>query len=87
MWRPSTGGPAQDVAIKTLKLSAKEADRIKFLQEGAIMGQFRHTNVVTLHGIVREEQKVSVSLGGTAIDIIMILPYKDHPFSTFLHVD
>ena len=59
------------MAIKTLKSSAKEADRIKFLQEGAIMGQFRHTNVVALHGIVREGQKVSVSLGGTAIDIIL----------------
>ena len=67
MWRPSTGGPGQDVAIKTLKSSAREVDRIKFLQEGAIMGQFRHANVVALHGIVREGQKVSVSLGGPAI--------------------
>ena len=47
-----------DVAIKTLKSTANEADRVKFLQEGAIMGQFRHPNVVRLHGIVREEQAV-----------------------------
>ena len=49
-----------EVAIKTLKASAKEEDRIKFLQEGAIMGQFDHNNVVKLHGIVREQQTVSL---------------------------
>ena len=48
-----------EVAIKTLKSSAEESDRVKFLQEGAIMGQFKHPNVVRLHGIVREEQTVS----------------------------
>ncbi|CAI7999070.1 Tyrosine-protein kinase STK [Geodia barretti] len=47
-----------EVAIKTLKSSAKEEDKVKFLQEGAIMGQFRHPNVVKLHGIVREQQTV-----------------------------
>ena len=62
VWRSSLGSPAQDVAIKTLKSSAKETDRVKFLQEGAIMGQFRHPNVVTLHGIVKEEQKVCFTL-------------------------
>ena len=48
-----------EVAIKTLKSSAEESDRVKFLQEGAIMGQFKHPNVVRLHGIVREKQTVS----------------------------
>ena len=48
-----------EVAIKTLKSSAEESDRVKFLQEGAIMGQFKHPNVVRLHGIVREERTVS----------------------------
>jgi hypothetical protein len=46
------------VAIKTLQQSAREEDRVKFLQEGAINGQFRHLNIVKLHGIVREEKTV-----------------------------
>ena len=41
-----------DVAIKTLRPSAKENDRVKFLQEAAINGQFRHPNIVQLHGVV-----------------------------------
>ena len=57
VWHGS--GPPLDVAIKTLNSSANEVDRVKFLQEGAIMGQFRHPNVVKLHGIVREQQTVS----------------------------
>ena len=30
----------------------KEVERVKFLQEAAIMGQFHHPNVITLHGVV-----------------------------------
>ena len=41
-----------DVAIKTLRPSANETDRVKFLQEAAINGQFRHPNIVQLHGVV-----------------------------------
>jgi len=41
-----------DVAIKMLKGGTSEADRVKFLQEAAINGQFRHPNVVQLHGVV-----------------------------------
>ena len=40
-----------DVAIKTVKSSA-EQERVKLLQEAAIMGQFAHSNVVRLHGVV-----------------------------------
>ena len=50
-WLAAVGGPV-DVAIKTLQPSAKETDRIKFLQEAAINGQFRHPNIVQLHGVV-----------------------------------
>ena len=48
------------VAVKTLKAEAGEDDRVKFLQEAAIMGQFRHRNVVTMHGVVTEGGTVSV---------------------------
>ena len=50
MWT-SPDGPV-DVAIKTLKNEASEEEKVKFLQEAAIMGQFHHANVVTLHGVV-----------------------------------
>ena len=40
------------VAIKTVKGGVSETDRVKFLQEAAINGQFRHPNIVKLHGVV-----------------------------------
>ena len=38
--------------MKTLKEGAGEGDKVKFLQEAAIMGQFSHPNVVKLYGVV-----------------------------------
>ena len=49
-WRSSDG--TQDVALKTLHRDAGEANRVKCLQEAAIMAQFHHPNNVHLHGIV-----------------------------------
>lgn len=43
---------SKDVAVKMLKPNARDEDRVKFLQEAAIMGQFRHPNVVSLMGVV-----------------------------------
>lgn len=45
-----------DVAVKMLKDGATEKDRVKFLQEAAIIGQFSHPNIVKLYGIVTAEQ-------------------------------
>lgn len=42
------------VAVKSLKNEATDMDRIKFLQEAAIMGQFKHPNIIELHGLVNE---------------------------------
>ena len=47
------------VAVKTLNKGADGMDRVKFLQEAAIMGQFRHPNVVKLYGVVTQEEPVS----------------------------
>ena len=47
-----------EVALKTLKEGASEEDKVKFLQEAAIMGQFSHPNVVKLHGLVTEGEPV-----------------------------
>ena len=48
-----------DVAVKTLKEGSGEEDRVKFLQEAAIMGQFKHPNVVTMYGVVTLGEPVS----------------------------
>ena len=57
MWH-SPGGPI-NVAIKTLKQHSADEDRVRFLQEAAIMGQFHHPNVVKLHGVVTMKEPVS----------------------------
>ena len=49
-----------EVAVKTLKSGSVEEDRVKFLQEAAIMGQFKHPNVVMLHGVVTIGEPVSI---------------------------
>ena len=66
-----------EVAIKTLKSSAKEEDKVKFLQEGAIMGQFRHPNVVKLHGIVREQQTVSLITRNPYTTLHFFIPHDE----------
>ena len=54
-WK-STTGRTQTVALKTLKSTASNDERVKLLQEAAIMGQFTHPHIVTLYGIVREPE-------------------------------
>ncbi len=46
------------VAIKMLKKDATEEEMVKFLQEAAIMGQFRHPHIVRLLGVVTVDQPV-----------------------------
>ena len=46
--------------MKTLKEGAGEQDKVKFLQEAAIMGQFTHPNVVKLYGVVAEGEPVNL---------------------------
>ena len=48
-----------EVAIKTLKKEASEEEKVKFLQEAAINGQFHHPNIVKLHGVVTVGEPVS----------------------------
>ena len=50
VWQ-SPNGPV-DVAVKMLKSSSGQDDKVKFLQEAAIMGQFLHPNTVKLFGVV-----------------------------------
>ncbi len=60
VWQSSAGDV--EVAVKTLKEGSGEGDKVKFLQEAAIMGQFKHSNVVTMHGVVTVGEPVSLLL-------------------------
>lgn len=55
---PGTGAKVK-VAVKTLKKGSGEQDKVKLLQEAAIMGQFSHPNVVKLYGVITEGEPVS----------------------------
>lgn len=47
-----------ECAVKTLHKGASEEDKVKFLQEAAINGQFHHSNVVQLFGVVTLDEPV-----------------------------
>ena len=57
VWNSPSG--TINVAIKTSKDSAAEEEKIKFLQEAPINGQFHHPNVVKLYGVVTVGEPVS----------------------------
>ena len=64
IWNGSKG--RCEVAIKTLNPTITQPDaKVKFLQEAAIMAQFRHPNVIQLYGIVTDGEPVG--------DIVCIL--------------
>ena len=48
------------MAVKTIQ-GSNEEEKVKFLQEAAIMGQFRHPSVVKLMGVVTLGEPVSLS--------------------------
>ena len=55
----SPRGPV-DVAVKQLNEGMAESDRVKFLKEAAIMGQFQHPHVIKLHGVVTLGEPVRI---------------------------
>ena len=61
LWSNGSADPVQ-VAVKTLNSQYSKSDRVKFLREAAIMGQFVHNNVVQLHGVVTEEENMMIVL-------------------------
>ena len=48
------------VAVKTISTDATEKDKLRFLQEAAIMCQFDHENVIKLYGVVTEDPEMIV---------------------------
>ena len=49
-----------DVAVKLVKNGAPQEERVKLLQEAAILGQFKHRHVVSLLGVVTLGEPVSM---------------------------
>jgi len=52
--------PEMLVAIKTLKLGSSDKARVDFLTEASIMGQFEHSNVIYLQGVVTKSNPVMI---------------------------
>ena len=59
MWHTEQGD--LDIAVKMLNKQSSERGTVRFLQEAAIMGQFKHPNIVRLHGVVTVGNPVSTS--------------------------
>ena len=47
-----------EVALKSVKRGASMEERVKLLQEAAIMAQFRHPNVLQSYGVVAQPDLV-----------------------------
>ena len=66
VWSHSKLGSEQvmkeEVAVKTMEDGASEEDRVKFLQEAAIMGQFDHPNIIKLVGVTLNTDTERVGL-------------------------
>ena len=52
-------GTSQNVAVKVVKKGAPQEERLKLLQEAAILGQFRHNHILHLVGVVTTDEPVS----------------------------
>ena len=69
----SVGGEEREVAVKSLADGSTEEKRIQFLQEAAIMGQFKHPNVITLHGVLLESKQVCFFKSILTFKLFMLL--------------
>ena len=47
-----------EVAIKSLEEGVSKEEKIKLLQEAAIMGQFNHPNVLRLYAVMADSDMV-----------------------------
>ena len=61
------------VAVKALAITATETNRVKFLQEAAIMGQFYHPNIVRLHGVVTVGDPVMLTRGLPESNLLLFM--------------
>ena len=64
VWRPATprSSSGVEVAVKSMEGSSTEEERVKFLQEAAIMGQFKHPNVIRIFGVITSSDPVRLCM-------------------------
>lgn len=60
----ASGKKEVPVAIKTLKAGYTEKQRVDFLSEASIMGQFSHHNIIRLEGVVSKCERGHQGGGG-----------------------
>ena len=75
----------REVAVKMLLPGPTSQDTVRFLQEAAIMGQFRHPNIVQLLGVVTVGEPVSVvyySLHRSTLTVCVCHSADDCPGAT-----
>lgn len=54
------GKKEQEIAIKTLKSGYSTQQKLDFLGEASIMGQFDHPNVIKLEGVVTRSKPLMI---------------------------
>ena len=74
-------GKGVEIAVKMLLVGVTEDERVRFLQEAAIMAQFHHPNVLTILGVITAEEPVRCVLFGSSYRTFVCdfaLVYKCH---------
>ena len=87
VWQ-SPKGPL-GMAVKMVTTNSPEEEKVKLLQEAAIMGQFGHPNVVQLHGVVTVGEPVSILCSHSLLYSYILIPipcslHSHSLFSSFL---
>ena len=62
-----------EIAVKSLNVDVTGKNRVRFLQEAAIMCQFDHENVIKLYGVVTDEPVMIVLEYMSRGDLIHVL--------------
>ena len=71
-----------EVAVKKLKKGASTLERIKFLQEAAIMAQFSNPNVLGIMGVIKQEEEVCyLTFSNTCMQFLRAIHKQTYCFS------
>jgi focal adhesion kinase 1 len=91
----------KEVAVKTCKSDAAHEDRVKFLEEAAVMKQFDHPHIIKLFGVVSHEKKTYIVMElapfgqlrryllteGTRIPRLLLLQFIHQLASAMVHLE
>ncbi len=81
----------KDVAVKTMENGASEEDRVRFLQEAAIMGQFNNPYIVKIYGILTSSHpvgnllKICIELNFFLVQYMLICELMSKDLHRHLH--